>query len=151
MGVTIKEIAEEAKVSIATVSHALNKTRYVSPEIAERVLTIAKEKGYVGKHSGNGKLQKYHVGKMSEMALVIPNTFSVVYTRLISELTRCVDEQGYMLGIYLSGGDEEREKHILREVIANKRVAGVLFCPAALEKKKYEKLLSCLLYTSRCV
>lgn len=142
MGVTIKEIAEEAKVSIATVSHALNKTRYVSPEIAERVLTIAKEKGYVGKHSGNGKLQKYHVGKMSEMALVIPNTFSVVYTRLISELTRCVDEQGYMLGIYLSGGDEEREKHILREVIANKRVAGVLFCPAALEKKKYEKLLS---------
>ena len=54
MGVTIKEIAQEAKVSIATVSHALNKTRYVSPEIAERILEIAQAKGYVGKHSGNG-------------------------------------------------------------------------------------------------
>ena len=87
MGVTIKEIAEEAGVSIATVSHALNKTRYVSPEISDRVLAIARKKGYKAKHEVSEKNRKYKLGKMSEIALVIPNTFSVVYTRLIAVLS----------------------------------------------------------------
>ena len=35
--VSIKDIAAIAGVSIATVSHVVNKTRYVSPELVERV------------------------------------------------------------------------------------------------------------------
>ena len=37
MGITIKEIADIAGVSIATVSHVINKTRYVSPDLVEKV------------------------------------------------------------------------------------------------------------------
>lgn len=37
---TIKEIAEMADVSIATVSHVVNGTRYVSPELVKRVNDI---------------------------------------------------------------------------------------------------------------
>jgi ribose transport system substrate-binding protein len=39
----IKEIAEKAGVSVATVSHVVNKTRYVSPDLTERVLTVINE------------------------------------------------------------------------------------------------------------
>jgi DNA-binding LacI/PurR family transcriptional regulator len=38
--ITIKDIARQAGVSIATVSHVINSTRYVSPELAERVIKI---------------------------------------------------------------------------------------------------------------
>ena len=37
---TIKQIAEQAGVSIATVSHVVNKTRYVAPPLAEKVMGI---------------------------------------------------------------------------------------------------------------
>lgn len=36
MGVTIKDVAKQAGVSIATVSHVINKTRYVSPELVKK-------------------------------------------------------------------------------------------------------------------
>lgn len=36
MGATIKEVAKEAGVSIATVSHVINGTRYVSPELIKK-------------------------------------------------------------------------------------------------------------------
>ncbi|WP_353784539.1 LacI family DNA-binding transcriptional regulator [Clostridium sp.] len=34
---TIKEIAAKAGVSIATVSHVINHTRYVSPELVDKI------------------------------------------------------------------------------------------------------------------
>lgn len=37
---TIKDIAKQAGVSISTVSHVVNKTRYVSPELEERVQRV---------------------------------------------------------------------------------------------------------------
>lgn len=35
--ITIKDVANQAGVSVATVSHVINETRYVSPELTERV------------------------------------------------------------------------------------------------------------------
>lgn len=45
--ITIKEVADLAGVSIATVSHVINRTRYVSPELIEKVERVLKETGYV--------------------------------------------------------------------------------------------------------
>jgi len=38
MGYTMKDVAERAGVSLSTVSHVLNKTRYTAPETESRVL-----------------------------------------------------------------------------------------------------------------
>lgn len=47
MGVTIKDVANAAGVSVATVSYALNGTGRVSPETLRRVQAAAEELGYV--------------------------------------------------------------------------------------------------------
>lgn len=47
--VTIKEIAEMAGVSIATVSHVINRTRYVRPELVDKIEKIIVETGYQNK------------------------------------------------------------------------------------------------------
>src|SRR5579884_4278660 len=49
MIVTIREVAVDARVSTATVSHVLNKTGQVSRETRQRVLAAAKRLGYVPK------------------------------------------------------------------------------------------------------
>ena len=43
---TIYDIAKASGVSATTVSHVLNRTRYVSPEITERVMAVVDELGY---------------------------------------------------------------------------------------------------------
>lgn len=44
--VNIKDIAKHAKVSAATVSHVLNKTRFVSEELIKRVEKAIEELDY---------------------------------------------------------------------------------------------------------
>ena len=44
--VTIKDIADMAGVSIATVSHVINRTRYVSPDLVKKIENIIIETGY---------------------------------------------------------------------------------------------------------
>lgn len=45
--VTLKDVAQKAGVSITTVSHVINKTRYVSPSATELVEEAIKELNYV--------------------------------------------------------------------------------------------------------
>ena len=43
---TIYDIAKASGVSATTVSHVLNRTRYVSPEVTSRVMDAVEELGY---------------------------------------------------------------------------------------------------------
>ena len=43
---SIKEVAKEAGVSVATVSYVLNKNKYVSPELTKRVLQSVQKLNY---------------------------------------------------------------------------------------------------------
>ncbi|GHV79588.1 hypothetical protein AGMMS49944_13790 [Spirochaetia bacterium] len=44
--ITITDIAKRAGVSISTVSNVINKNKYVSDELAERVIAVVKEMEY---------------------------------------------------------------------------------------------------------
>jgi len=44
--ITIKDIAKQAGVSVATVSYVINKSRFVSPELTGRVLEAIEAMGY---------------------------------------------------------------------------------------------------------
>ncbi len=43
---TMKDVAKLADVSVTTVSHVINDTRYVSPELTERVNDAIEELNY---------------------------------------------------------------------------------------------------------
>lgn len=44
--ITIQDVARRCGVSATTVSHVINKTRYVRPELADRVMRAVGELGY---------------------------------------------------------------------------------------------------------
>lgn len=141
MNVTIREIADLAGVSIATVSHVINKTRYVSPELVEMVQKAIQDTGYSLKLN-NKKTKQYRVGKLSEIAFIIPNSYSIVYSQLAMKLSSRLSEEGFILSTYLSDGDQLREKHILSEIMSNRRISGIILVPACNDIHQYEKLIT---------
>jgi ribose transport system substrate-binding protein len=137
---TIKQIAEKAGVSIATVSHVINKTRYVSPELMEKVINVIEETGYDKKIED--KTIKFKVGKLSEIAFVVPNIGSSVYSKIASALSDNLKDMGYTLSTFLTHDDIQTEKMILRDLLANKRIAGIILVPASEDAANYRKILS---------
>lgn len=65
--VTIYEVAERAEVSIATVSHVMNKPERVAESTRQRVLEVAHSMGYVPKADAASQARK-HVGRIGVMA-----------------------------------------------------------------------------------
>ena len=58
--VTIKKIAREAGVSLATVSRVLTNSRPVRPELHERVMNVAHELGYVPNTAARALVKRCH-------------------------------------------------------------------------------------------
>ena len=138
MSVTIKDVAKKAQVSIATVSHTINKTRYVSPELAELVNRAIEETGYIVKPSA--KSNALMLGKSSIVALVVPNVTSTVYSKLVSTLSRVMLERGYLLSAYVTNDDESTERSILSGLMTNKRIAGIILSPISDKGANYDRL-----------
>ena len=128
-------------VSIATVSHIINKTRYVSPELVEKVELALVETGYAEKRKKN-PASGLRLGKASEIALIVPNTYSVVYSQLIIELANRLENDGFILSAYFSSDDAVRERHILQQLMANRRIAGIILAPVNDDANSYEKLVN---------
>ena len=78
---TIKEIAAKAGVSIATVSHVINHTRYVSPELVDKIEAIIEESGYSEKIKK--KVRKIRSGRSSQIVAVFPNIKSALQSAAV--------------------------------------------------------------------
>lgn len=140
MSVTMKDVADIAGVSIATVSHVINKTRYVNPELVKKVEQAIWDSGYISKLN-NKKLSQYKIGKASEIALVIPSTNNDFYCRLVMTISHLLNDEGYVLSTYLSDENYLKEKHILNKIISNRRIAGTILVPTSNDFDDYEKLV----------
>lgn len=138
--ITIKEIANLAGVSIATVSHVINRTRYVSPELIEKVEQIIRETGYIDKVAD--KEGKFKVGKSSIIVGIFPNIVSTVYWNMVAALKKLVREQGYQFMVVITGDDYQEEQQILDNLIKNKSVAGILHVPVRDRSSDYKKLIA---------
>ena len=101
--VTIKEIADMAGVSIATVSHVINRTRYVRPELVDKIEKIIVETGYQNKIAD--KERKLLVGRESTIVAVIPNIESTIYRDMVAYVKQLVSVQGYQFLVAITDND----------------------------------------------
>lgn len=140
MSVTIKDVARQAGVSIATVSHVINKTRYVSPELVQKVMDIIDKSGYKAKVIE--KESQMRVGKNSVIAFLVPNIGGTVYSQLTTALSDYLLKKGYLLSVYFTGDDHNQEKYILEGLMTDKRIAGIILAPVYSNASDYAKLIS---------
>lgn len=140
MGTTIKDIAKTAGVSVATVSHVINKTRYVSPELVKRVEDAINNSDY--KMKIQKKASNMKIGKQSQVAIVVPSIMGTLYVQLVDGIAAFLREKGYVAAVYFSNDDYRQEAEILNRLMLDKKVAGIILSPCRMDLKSYEKLFA---------
>jgi ribose transport system substrate-binding protein len=117
MKITIKDIAREAGVSIATVSHVINATRYVSPELVEKIRRVIDEN-----HYHKGIAYKAQAGKRSQIAFLVPRFED--YAVLGDILSERFSGAGYTVSLWVTQDDIKNEKNLLTALLSGKSLGG---------------------------
>lgn len=100
----IKDIADLAGVSRATVSRYLN-NGYVSDEKKEKIKKIIEYTGYLPSASAKTLRSK----KTNFIGVIIPKINSDSISRMVSGINQCLYESGYQLLLACTDNDEEKE------------------------------------------
>lgn len=123
---TLKDVAEKAGTTAATVSYVLNdsKGRYISDEMRAAVHAAAEELNYI-KCNGASVLR----GKKRKMiAVLVPQFENQFFTRIVMAIEQVFDKHGYILSICNTFEDSAREREILIRM-QQQRVDGYVLTP----------------------
>mgnify|MGYP000405819366 FL=1 len=112
MKAKITDVAQKANVSISTVSHVLNHTRFVSEETRKKVMDAVEELGYSPDASG----RTFRTGKKMMIGLVVPDITNSVFAALIEDVDDVISKQGYNLVISNTRDCLKMEKQALRNL-----------------------------------
>lgn len=120
----IKDIAEEAGVSPTTVSHVINKTRYVSPEITERVNAAIKKLNYIP----NIMARNLRISETKTVAVIVQQTSSLFFSKVIDEIADILYPNGYSVFLCTTKSKVAEEINVFKSMI-QQQVCGVILSP----------------------
>jgi LacI family transcriptional regulator len=132
---SIKDIATEAGVSTATVSHVINKTRFVSDVVRARVLKAIELHNYYP----NAHARSLASGSSRILGLVISDIANPFFPELVKSIETAAYEHGYDVILSNTNYDAERASHYVRRFIERK-VAGVALMTSEMDKSLIEEL-----------
>jgi len=118
---TIREVAEHAQVSVATVSHVINRTRFVDPETQERVYQAIKTLGY----RPNLLARSLRRRETHTIGLLVPDNANPFF----AEFARVVEDAGFAQGysVILCNSDRsETKEETYIDVLLAKQVDGLI-------------------------
>ena len=127
MPVTIRDVAREAQVSVATVSRALTTPALVRPATRERVLTAAAQLGYRPNRAARGLI----TGKTGNLGIVVPDLNNPFFTGLLKGVQARAHQADY--SVFVADSDEDRgtEEQLLRTMVT--QVDGMIVCAPGVE------------------
>lgn len=121
---TIRDVAQHAQVSTATVSATLNGSAYVSPDLKARVLAAVDALGY----APSGIAKSLKTGKTRLLALIVADASNPFFTQLTNAVEAAAFDRGYSLMLCNSDENFERERHHLN-LIRAQRCDGLVLAP----------------------
>jgi LacI family transcriptional regulator len=125
MGVTIKDVAERAGVSISTVSLVINGKGGVSDELKEKIEEAVEELNYHPNAMARGLKSK----KSKVLGLVVPDILNPFFPQVIKGIEDAVKRYGYTLILGNTDGKMEEEARYLH-LFVEKCVEGIIFIPS---------------------
>src|ERR671917_1989250 len=134
---SIKDVAREAGVSTATVSHVINSTRFVSDEVRARVLEAVELCGYYP----NAHARSLASGRSRILGLVVSDISNPFFPELVKAIEAAAFEQGYDVVLSNTNYDPGRTSHYVRRLIERK-VAGVALMTSELDGALVKELAS---------
>lgn len=117
----MKDVARLAGVSTSTVSHVINKDRFVSEAICEKVEAAIKTLNY----APSAIARSLKLNQTRTIGMLITASTNPFYSELVRGVERSCFERGYSLVLCNTEGDEQRMNRNL-ETLMQKRVDGLL-------------------------
>ncbi|RVC55872.1 MAG: LacI family transcriptional regulator [Mesorhizobium sp.] len=119
---TIADVARYAGVSVATVSHVMNRTRHVEPETAERVRAAIAALRY----SPNSLARSLRRGETKTIGLLLPDNSNPFFASVARQIEDAGFVAGYTVILCNSDGNAEKEERYLSVLMA-KQIDGLIF------------------------
>ncbi|QBH96196.1 HTH-type transcriptional repressor PurR [Limnobaculum zhutongyuii] len=118
---TIKDVAKHAGVSTTTVSHVINKTRFVAEDTKAAVWAAIKELSY----SPSAVARSLKVNNTKTIGLLATASGSPYFAEVIQAVEEACYKKGYTLILCNTQNDLEKQQAYLA-MLAQKRVDGLL-------------------------
>ena len=119
--ITLKQIANEFNVSIATVSKALNDSHEISTKTKEKIQEYARQKHYKPNSVALSLLNK----KTKTIGVIIPNIMNSFFTKVFVGIEKKSTEKGYSLISCISNESYEKELKTM-ELLKNGTLDGFI-------------------------
>lgn len=118
---TIKDVADRANVSIATVSRVLNQTRYVSPELDVRVREAIRTLNY----EHNTLARSLRRSESLTLGVVIPDSNNPFFAEITKGVEDICYDKGYMVMLCNTNESPAKAAFYLTTLYQH-RVAGII-------------------------
>ena len=132
----MKDVAERASVSVTTVSHVLNKTRYVDRKLVRRVEDAFRSLGYQPNALARGLRRQ----ETRMLGMVVPDNRNLYFAELARSVEDACFELGYNVILCNSDEDPAKESAYL-SLLAEKRVDGIVFVASGTDRSGVQALL----------
>jgi len=141
---TMAEVARRAGVSVSTVSHVVNRTRFVSPEKAQLINDAIAAMGY----QPNELARSLKVASTNSVGLAISAISNPYFTDIICAVEAECARLGLMVFLSDTQEDPDRELQVVR-AFHQRRVDGVILAPSGSPERAIaylaDKKLPCVL------
>ncbi len=135
MNPTIKDVAQKANVSIATVSRVLNNLTGYSDITKQKVNQAIKELGYQPNAIARGLINK----RTQTIGVMFPKVSSAFSSDLLHGIDEFAHHSNYSVVVCNTDNDGKRTMKYL-QLLREKQVDGIIFSSEVLSKEYYEVL-----------
>jgi LacI family transcriptional regulator len=134
--VTIREIAEAAGVSIATVSRVVNGRGDVAPETRAHVTQVIQERGYTTNRSARG----LSAGRTGVVGMLVPLVYPAYFAAILSGVAEALYEQDLRLLLSPTQHEHDREVSLLDRLVDGMADGALIVLPEE-SNEELERLL----------
>lgn len=133
--ITIKEIAEMAKVSRSTVSRALNNSGYVGEDARKRIEKVIEETGYApSEHAKSLRTKKTKV-----IGVILPTIQTETSSKVVTGIGKELSKHGYQILLANTNLDKDKELEYL-DLLKARQVDGIIFIATNTEPNLLQKV-----------
>lgn len=142
---TIREVAKEAGVSVATVSRVLNGGRSVAEDTAARVMAAIEKLDYSPNMLGNN-LRK---ARTQHILVLLPSVSNQFFSKILRGIEEEAKRMQYYITVCMTQAESETEKRYL-SLLRTRQADGVIFLSTTLPPEELTALSRCFPVVQCC-
>jgi len=117
----MKDVANAAQVSQATVSYVINQSAAISPQVRKKVTDAIEKLGYIQ----NASAKSLKTRRTNTIGMIIPSIDSGYYSQMIRETEFFLKGNGYVMFLCSTDYDPELERKYIKALI-EQNVSGII-------------------------